>query len=876
MRAPRNSIGCSRPSVRSTMRLIATLFTLLFSLSACSADARTPLHWGGDRLIAAATADELEIAGLNPTQRSVTLVVRIDDRRAPGYADRVNEERVLPPGAFRFRLNLAALRTPAGRRLDRAGLTRLILFTASKDPEVEIQPPRFISASALPNGARGWDLGAQGGPLFPGFTALHPDSPEVSGRHLRVIERPSGDALIRDGLAGIDRIELPLPNGQWRVSLWIEELGEWEYLPHDLERSIWINGRSIYSRRLTPSAWIEQRYLAGQDGEAIIDGDPWELFGARRGGHVQALLQVTAGQLRIEPRGLAPSARYLAALLIEPADSTLAADQVRDERARRFRETWRVDGASFTPAGEASRSNLPLTLSLHPFRWPFESRHAALVSGDQFDDGVLFASAAGGRVLIDVVVHAQKSDPTATLEFKPPSRNGVALSAHLRWGHWRFGRPRASSTLLVPNANHLRGGSDTLRLDSALPRRLNLEIPIPADAASGRYRGQLQLKSRGHSARLPLEIELIDLRLPPLDRPIGAYLEQPPWLAWFKRPRAERSSVAACDLQRLRQFGLTAIAPPLTTPLRGRELDTADELTQVASAGFTRALAYAPVKRLLARVTPSRAGQLLGRVNAQLERRGVAAPAWSIADEPSNTSGHSVGHRAAVRRLLELAQQLRYQAPALRLAAHLNHPEDRAYLKQRGLLDLALINSGYRLDAEAITAARAAGVEIWLYNLAEPRWAAGLYLWRVEADGYLQWHARMPTADPFDPTDGREADFHLLYPELDPGAVHCSEPAEIDARLLAIAAGIEDLRWIRWLESAAEYSTAAADLLLQLSAEIPLEWSRLRKQISQRWGGDADAWADALRQRIQAVARRVVQSTDDNQTISGNGSWLTP
>ena len=67
---------------------------------------------------------------------------------------------------------------------------------------------------------------------------------------------------------------------------------------------------------------------------------------------------------------------------------------------------------------------------------------------------------------------------------------------------------------------------------------------------------------------------------------------------------------------------------------------------------------------------------------------------------------------------------------------------------------------------------------------------AGFNLWRSGAKGYLQWHARMPTADPFDPSDGREDDVQFLLPHIVP----CPEIQDVDRGLFELAEGIVDLR----------------------------------------------------------------------------------
>lgn len=78
----------------------------------------------------------------------------------------------------------------------------------------------------------------------------------------------------------------------------------------------------------------------------------------------------------------------------------------------------------------------------------------------------------------------------------------------------------------------------------------------------------------------------------------------------------------------------------------------------------------------------------------------------------------------------------------------------------------------------------------------------------------------MPTADPFDPTDGREFDVQFLYPTENP----CPEEPDIHRDLYEIMEGIVDYRWMLWLEQKAQTDKQASALLSTLQRTIPDEW----------------------------------------------------
>jgi hypothetical protein len=150
--------------------------------------------------------------------------------------------------------------------------------------------------------------------------------------------------------------------------------------------------------------------------------------------------------------------------------------------------------------------------------------------------------------------------------------------------------------------------------------------------------------------------------------------------------------------------------------------------------------------------------------------------------------------------------------------------------------------------------------------MEQPRLAAGFYLWRVKAAGYLQWHARMPTADPFDPTDGREGDIQFLYPT----AEICPAVPDLDRNLLRIADGVTDLRWVLWLEQRAIDDPAARKLLADLSAAIPEQWEEAKDL--------ADLDLERLRQMIAdlAVSSRQTQRRREAGSVTGDPPYEPP
>lgn len=395
--------------------------------------------------------------------------------------------------------------------------------------------------------------------------------------------------------------------------------------------------------------------------------------------------------------------------------------------------------------------------------------------------------------------------------------DGPALPARLLWGQWRWRRPGANGTGLIFSANHLRADTAAIPLRPDLPRPLVL---IAQGGAPGLHRGHVALRWNGGSASAPFEIEVLQAARPRPTARVGAFLDFAPQFltdpAWDKAPaRGRARAQAKCDMATLAWLGLANPMPPL-----GRLDDDLDGvLADIAAAAPYGGplIAYAPLRALGA----ADAAPTIARAEAAIAAAGLPPVIWSAADEPAYNG--TLGQAAEIAGLIHKA------SPRARLAGHFNTPKDAALLPQLGL---ATVNPGYGADAADIAALRRANVIPYLYNMPLARLAAGAYLWRSGADGFVQWHARMPTADPFDPTDGREGDVQFLWPT--PGL--CAAP-DLDADLLDLVEGAEDLRWFAWLDAAAPRHPAAAALRRRLWNTVPANWAA-----AARNAADATLW----------------------------------
>ena len=690
----------------------------------------------------------LVIRGTVEAEQPVTLVLRVDDDWSDGYASRVNEERIVPPGPFRWVVPLRGLKTSGGRMLRFDKMRSLHLFNASSQGKVRADVFHFEEAQALPEGAVGISLGGPQAALFPGFERIVPGDPRIEAGRPVGVTRPGVDPLIGSGMRGRDR-----------------------------------------------------RYRPGEDS--------WEAYGRHRGGEITTEVEVGADGITIELAGAGPGATFMAAALIEPAGSRTAVEAVTKWRRDWFVNAWPIDErAPKAPSG------LPTVAMDRPAAAP-----------------ALRASAAPGTgQRVEFLSESASDRPDLPFAFEPDAANPAPLKAQLWSARWRLDRQSTGVNLLQPSDRTLRGGLHLQARDRHGPTRHVVWLSTPADAAPGLYRGTLVLGAGTDARRLPVELEVVPVRLPGTPKVSGFYLEPPVHLTWFDQTSADADRQLACDMRFLSGLGVSGNAPPLPAPVANRNgplVAASQEALQNATTAPW--LAYAAAKRAAAEDGIKGSAADIAGALADLKAAAVPPPVWSVADEPSNPSPDGSPLAAWVA-------EIRAAAPAARLAGHLNARKDDRLLD---LFDVVLLNDGYGLDVSRLHGALGKRREVWLYNTGKPRFSAGFWLWRTSATRYLQWHARMPTADPFDPTDGREGDVQALLPMATP----CAATPDIDESVLEMAEGMVDHRWLLWLDGEQRATGLRFDLLRRFGAE----W----QAASQQPAGALDD----MRRQIQGLAR---------------------
>lgn len=796
---------------------------------------------------------ELVIEGINHDSEPRIVILRFDDDRSQGYSSRANIERVVTPGRFSINLPMFGLKTGDKRLLNWQQWQRFIVFGDAKEQKITVNQVVITRAADFSSASMGYDLGSPDSPVLRGMTQITPAFSGIKGQHLKARNSVSGsgvsgNALTRDGIEGIKSLTLNVPNGRWEVTLWFAMPGEWENLPRQQNQHISMQGKTVWQRNLSAQQWISSDYLAGQYQEAAIDGSPWQLFGDKPSQRVTANVLVSDGSLYLDFAGQTTHDNYLSGVFLSPrAEQGRDTARLMEALKQRFEQKWQVAN---TPVKLEAPDEQKVSIAKVHFsqQWqpdiPSTQRLEPLVS------------VANGFAVLDFKVNSTHALNNVQLQL---TLSDPSLVFEVRQGVWRYQRPQGSATLLSLGADELQSVylGKMLRLPAQLSRRINLLIPVKNQSVSG----VLTLKQDGKVlADSAFEVKVLNVELPPIRQSVGIYHEKAPHWGWFNSLKDNAQTTLSCDYRYLKKLGLSALSAPLATP----GVITADmsvsQISKTLAPYVTDlklyhdyfkqpALDYTTVKRLDEQyqnqpvLKQKQLAVLNKMLNQMLKAEQIPMPQFAVVDE--------LGLLAASE-LSEFSANLAQWQNALPMASFVGQLNKADNQQLTPMLDTALVNQGFGANKQTISALQRQGKSVWLYNMSAMRMAAGFYLWQSKAQGYLQWHGRMPTGQPFNPVDGREADFQLFYPALQgaySGRQGCLNTPDINAGLLAIALGIEDRRWMNWLMKTAKTDSEAKQLLSKLRKQVPTEWADVQVLPAEQvhhWRGAITALASRL------------------------------
>ena len=99
------------------------------------------------------------------------------------------------------------------------------------------------------NGGVALDFGPSDGVVLPGFERVTPGDGRISGEGVRGLRCPDDNSLLADGISGVRKIEVNVPNGQYRIVLKTQNLGDSSVGSNPFGREVRINGASLLVQR---------------------------------------------------------------------------------------------------------------------------------------------------------------------------------------------------------------------------------------------------------------------------------------------------------------------------------------------------------------------------------------------------------------------------------------------------------------------------------------------------------------------------------------------------------------------------------------------------------------------------------------------------
>lgn len=626
-----------------------------------------------------ATANTLQVTGINHSDDPQVLVVRIDDRESPPYVDRFNGEHWVLPGPFDIQQSLSNLRAVNGRIL-KTPYQQTLVFSPSS--QIEIQSQQIIEIPEL-DAVLALDFGEPDNVEL-GFTAPSTD-PLITFDRGRAQTNP--DPLTRDGARMSTQI-LPLESGSYWIALWLDDPGAWEWVPYYLRRTVKLDGQVLLNEATSEAEWRQHYASFAPDYAELMDSLARPTLIAQIDVGAQPKLTIDSDHA---------AGQFIAGLVV--AESQASLERLIQQRQDRLSRAWPI-----TP--KTLRSEFG----------PLSSTEQAALGEWRF-----FELPAGSEVR-----------SSSTLDLRIYSRQ-----RQLR-------RHQLSGNLLMHTEDRLH-----------------------PDVNAGPYGGVLAIRGRTPGEfsvqvdQNAVEVQIHDLTRP-LPKPVGLFWEAPFWISQqYPSDPNPFFEQFLCDQAQLNDWGLKILAPSWPLPL---EADTAEIFSSMQDPDV---VSYAEWRRL-----PANPDDIL---------RALSPSPISLLDEPSNT-----------RNTTDDLMRTRERFDGIRLAGFLNNPRDLPWIAQ---LDRSYLNDGFGLHPKRLRSLAGQGHELWLYNIENPRWGAGIALHNESLDGALFWHARLPTAWPGNPTDGRETDISWIG---DP--IEICEPIKPSAQLFELVQGIEDQRWARWAQ----------------------------------------------------------------------------
>lgn len=184
-----------------------------------------------------------------------------------------------------------------------------------------------------------WDFGPADGPVAPGFERVLPNDERIGGVDLDGLRRPADNQLLNDGIVGVERIEANVPDGEYRIILMTQNLGDRQLMSNPFGSEIVVNGNALTVNQPSADDWVKDAVLSNRGVQNI--SNPLPPGGAangfiagnldnfnpaavqqQQGGAIILNAVARGGKLIIELKGFNNARSYLTGLMVEPAETT--------------------------------------------------------------------------------------------------------------------------------------------------------------------------------------------------------------------------------------------------------------------------------------------------------------------------------------------------------------------------------------------------------------------------------------------------------------------------------------------------------------------------------------------------------------------------
>lgn len=114
-------------------------------------------------------------------------------------------------------------------------------------------------------GDKAWKFGPRDADAPSGFEMVTVDDRRLQGVEMKGIHRPGTDPLMETGIMGVRNFQDALPNGDWRVIMITDDLGQPETAKAPFGSQVSVNNTHVALEEEDPTHWLERAYLTNKN-----------------------------------------------------------------------------------------------------------------------------------------------------------------------------------------------------------------------------------------------------------------------------------------------------------------------------------------------------------------------------------------------------------------------------------------------------------------------------------------------------------------------------------------------------------------------------------------------------------------------------------